>query len=168
MSPIAVSVRAIIAALCVAAASGCGVMMSGVWNPMTPQESRNQVIDVAREVVSVLGLDVVEAWFWHSPCNGRGGPPFRGQMRIGYPRAADHGIADDEMAKMVAELRRSGWSDDPDFHSHSPALTKNRVTVVLRPQDPNASTRGVEVIGECRDVTTTMSSRGPVQAVHLG
>jgi hypothetical protein len=36
---------------------------------------------------------------------------------------------------------------------------------VLRPQDPGASTRGIEVIGECRDVTTTIDGRGQVQPV---
>jgi len=141
--------------------------MAGVWNPMTPQESRGQVLDAASEVVAVLGLDVIEAWFWHSPGNARGEPPFRGHMRIGYPLAASYEIADSETATMATRLQRAGWAVDPNFHSHSPALTRNRVIVVLRSQDPGASTRGVEIIGECRDITTTIDKRGPIQLVNL-
>jgi len=44
-------------------------MMSGVMNPMTPQQSRSQVVDAARQVVATLGLEVVEAWFWHGFCD---------------------------------------------------------------------------------------------------
>ena len=139
--------------------------MAGVLNPMTPDESRSQVLDAARQVVSTLGLDVVDAWFWHSACNSRGEPPFRGQMRIGYPLATSPRAAGEQIATMVGLLRQAGWSADPNFHSHSPALRKNNVIVVLRPQDPGASTRGLEVIGECRDVTTTIDGRGRVQPV---
>ena len=141
--------------------------MAGVWNPMTPQESKNQVVDAARDVVSTLGLDVVTAWFWHSSCNSRGKPPFRGRMRIGYPRAGSYDTADEEIATMAGTLQHAGWSADHDFHSHSPALEKNNVVVILRPQDPNASTRGIEVLGECRDITTTKDDRGPIQPVDV-
>lgn len=157
----------IIVAICAAAVAGCGVMMSGVVNPMTPQQSRDQVIDAARQVIATLGLHVVEAWFWHSACNSRGDPPFRGHMRIGYPLAGSYEAADAQITAMAATLQRAGWSADPTFHSHAPALKNNSVIVVLRPQDPNAATRGVELIGECRDLTTTMESRGPVQPVDL-
>jgi hypothetical protein len=152
---------------CGAAISGCGGIMAGVLNPMTPDESRRQVLDAARQVVSTLGLDVVDAWFWHAACNSRGEPPFRGQMRIGYPLATSSRAAGEQIATMVGLLRRAGWSADPNFHSHSPALRKNNVIVVLRPQDPGASTRGLEVIGECRDVTTTIDERGRVQPVMV-
>lgn len=155
-----------------AALSGWSVIMTGVPNPMrpapmTPEESRSQVLKAAREVVAILGLDVVEASFWHSACNSRGDPPFRGRMRIGYPPAQNPGAADDQIAAMLDLLRTAGWSADSAFLSHAPALKKNDVIIVLRPQDPNAATRGVDVIGECRDVTTTIEDRGPVQSVIL-
>lgn len=135
---------------------------------MTPEESKSQVLKAAREVVAILGLDVVEASFWHSACNSRGDPPFRGRMRIGYPPAQSPRAADDQIAAMLDLLRAAGWSTDSAFLSHAPALRKNDVIIVLRPQDPNAATRGVDVIGECRDVTTTIEDRGPVQSIVLG
>jgi len=155
-----------------AALSGWSVIMTGVPNPMrptpmTPEESRSQVLKAAREVVAILGLDVVEASFWHSACNSRGDPPFRGRMRIGYPLARSPQVAGDQIAAMLDLLRAAGWSADSAFLSHAPALKKNRVIIVLRPQDPNSATRGVDVIGECRDVTTTIEGRGPVQSVSL-
>lgn len=166
-------IRIIAALLCgCAAVSGCGVMMAGVPNPMapapmTPAESQSQVLEAAREVVATLGLNVVEASFWHSACNSRGDPPFRGRIRIGYPLADSYQSAGEEIAAMLDRLRGAGWSADPAFLSHAPALKKNAVVIVLRPQDPNSTTRGIDVIGECRDVTTTIEGRGPVQSVML-
>lgn len=152
--------------------SGWSVIMTGVPNPMrpapmTPEESRSQVLRAAREVVAILSLDVVEASFWHSACNSRGDPPFRGRIRIGYPPARGPLAADDHIAAMLDLLRAAGFSADSAFLSHAPVLKKNGVIIVLRPQDPNAATRGVDVIGECRDVTTTIEDRGPVQSVVL-
>ena len=126
-----------------AALSGWSVIMTGVPNPMrpapmTPEESKS-----------------------------RGDPPFRGRMRIGYPPAQSPRAADDQIAAMLDLLRAAGFSADSAFLSHAPALRKNDVIIVLRPQDPNATTRGVDVIGECRDVTTTIEDRGPVQSVVL-
>lgn len=165
---------AIVAAVlsgCVAL-SGWSEIMTGVPDPMrpaptTPEESRNQVLLAAREVVEILDLNVVEASFWHSACNSRGDPPFRGRIRIGYPLAQSPRAADDHIAAMLDLLRAAGFSADSAFLSHAPALKKNNVIVVLRPQDPNAATRGVDVIGECRDVTTTIEDRGPIQSVVL-
>jgi hypothetical protein len=113
------------AALCCSAAiSGFGGIMAGVLNPMTPDESRSQVLDAARQVVSTLGIDVVDAWFWHAACNSRGEPPFRGQMRIGYPLATSSRAAGEQIATMVGLLRQAGWRADPNFHSHAPALRR--------------------------------------------
>ena len=148
------------------------MIMTGVPNPMrpapmTPEESRSQVLQAAREVVATLGLDVVEASFWHSACNSRGDPPFRGRMRIGYPPARSPQAAGDQIAAMLDLLRAAGFSADSTFLSHAPALKKNDVIIVLRPQDPNSATLGVDVIGECGDVTTTIEGRGPVQSESL-
>lgn len=136
--------------------------------PLTPEQSRAQVIDAATEIVSALHLPVLRAAFWHGACRDSGAGPFRGQMRISYPLAASAGRAQTEIAEMVTKLIGNGWSADPDFRSHSPALTKANVVAIFRSQNAGISTRGIEVIGECRDVTTASHLEHGTQWVSLG
>lgn len=150
--------RALAVATAMAVAlSGCGVHMSGIdraREPMTPDQSRAQVIHAAKEIVTALNLPVLEAAFWSDSCSAGGRPPFRGRIRIAYPRAGSYEQSKTEIADMMDRLAATGWSDNPDFHSHSPAFTKNHVTAVLHHQNASVVNRNIEVIGECRDWTT--------------
>lgn len=138
-----------------------------VADPLTPEQSKTQVMDAAHEIVSALKLDVVEAAFWHASCNDQGDPPFRGQMRVAYPPAASFAESDAQIAGMVQKLRAAGWVGDPDFHSHGTALTKNNVVAVFGPQNVSNPNRDIELFGECRDTTTTKDNKGPVEQVTV-
>ena len=144
---------AVVAAL----VSGCDVLDSknDVPNPMTPEQSKAQVVDAAKEIVGALDLEVVEAFFWHSSCNDQGEAPFRGQMRIAYPPAASLEESEVEVTKMAQRLESDGWSRDSDFRSHGTVLQKNNVVAVLGPQNVSNPNRDIQVFGECRDMTTT-------------
>jgi hypothetical protein len=162
---------ATVIAVAAALMSGCGVVSSikndGVSDPLTPEQSKAQVIDAATELVGVLHLTVSEPAFWHASCNDQGDAPFRGQMRIGYPLAANSEASDAEIAQMVQTLETKGWSPDSEFHSHGATLKKNGVVAVLGPQAVGDSTRSLELFGECRDVTTTKETKGSVEVVTL-
>lgn len=124
-------------------------------NSMTPDQSRAQVIEPANEIVAALDLPVVEAYFWHSPCSDDGKGPFRGKVAIWYPLAASFEESEAQIADMVQRLQSIGWTADPEFRSHSTALKKNNVVAVFGPQNASTPNRGIDVYGECRDVTTT-------------
>jgi predicted nuclease of predicted toxin-antitoxin system len=144
------------ATVVVALLTGCDVVKSkdDVSNPMTPEQSKTQVVDAAKELVGTLDLQVVEAFFWHSSCSDQGDAPFRGQMRIAYPPAASFEQSDAEVADMAQRLEKSGWSRDSDFKSHGTVLEKNNVVAVLGPQNVSNPNRDIQVYGECRDMTT--------------
>jgi hypothetical protein len=145
-----------VATLVVALISGCDAVnpLKDVPNPLTPEQSKAQVVDAAKDVVGTLDLQVVEAVFWHSSCNDQGDPPFRGQVRLAYPQASSADQSDDEIAKMVQRLENSGWSADSEFRSHGTVLKKNNVVAVLGPQNASVPNRDIQLYGECRDVTT--------------
>lgn len=148
--------------------SGCGVvhfLRDGVGYPMTPEQSKAQVVDAAREIVKAWHLHMVEAFFWRASCNDQGDPPFRGVMRIAYPRAASFEESDTQIAKMADSLQSIGWTGDPGFHSHGTVLKKNNVVAVLGPQNVSLPHRDVELYGECRDVTTTKNTKGSPEPI---
>jgi hypothetical protein len=88
-------------------------------------------------------------------------------MMIGYPNAASFEASDAEIAKMVQQLQTLGWTTDPDSHTHGTALKKNGVVAVFGPQNASDSTRGLQLFGECRDVTTTKQTKGSTEVVRL-
>jgi hypothetical protein len=163
----------VVAAVAMVAAlvSGCGAVSSikngGVSNPLTPEQSKSQVVDAANEIIGTLKLHAIEPAFWHASCNDQGDPPFRGQMRLGYPLAASFEASDAEIAQMVQRLESIGWSTDSDFKSHGATLQKNGVVAVLGPQSAGDTTRSLELFGECRDLTTTKDTKGATEVVTL-
>lgn len=143
-------------------------MSSGVSNPLTPEQSKAQVIDAARDIVSILGIRAVESGVWHASCNDQGDAPFRAAGNVGYPLAPTLQQADAEVASMVKTLRDHGWADDPEFRTHGMTLRKNNVTAVFSLQNSAIPVRRIELYGECRDVTTTKATKGDVEPIPFG
>lgn len=68
--------------------------------------------------------------------------------------------------EIVGVLTPRVWSSDSDFTSHEATLTKNGMVAVLGPR-PLDSDRTVQLVGECRDVTTTKETKGHTEIVAL-
>jgi len=167
------AVATVAAALTVvmAVVSGCGAVKSmtnqGVSNPMTPEQSKAQVVDAARDLVAVLELPVIRAVFSHASCNDQGEAPFQGHVVITYPLAPSFEASDAAQADMVAKLQSQGWSTDSDAHTHGTPLKKNGVQVTFWKQNAATPNNGIDLWGECRDVTTTKDTRGGTEDVTL-
>ncbi|BBU22514.1 hypothetical protein [Mycobacterium xenopi] len=126
---------------------------------MTPEQSKAEVIDAAREIVRVLRLNGVSATFHRESCNDQGQPPFRGIVELNYNHAPTLKESRAEIQKMVQVLKQHGWSDQSDFHSHSPHVTKQGVTAIFDPYSPIQNWGGsVEIDGQCRDMTTNRNT----------
>lgn len=148
--------RVLVAAVStVAMVSGCAIVnkfKDGVADPMTPEEAKAQVVSAARDVVKTLQLKDVGATFRYEACSDEGKPPYRGLVQIDYAHSPTYEGSQAEIQAFVDTLRRDGWSTDSGFASHATSLAKNNVITLLRPYAPNGS-GGIEVRGECRDVT---------------
>lgn len=127
----------------------------GVYHPMTPEQSKAQVVDAARDIIRLLGLKGVSAHFSRGSCNDQAEAPFQGIVGITYDHAPTLEESQAEIQRMLAVLKQHGWSDQSDFHSHSPHVTKHGVTAVFDPYSPVQNFGGtVDISGECRDMTT--------------
>lgn len=127
----------------------------GVPNPMTPDQSKAQVINAAREIIVTLGLKSVSAHFSRESCNDQAVAPFRGIVGLGYDHAPTLEASQAQIQQMVAVLKEHGWAAPGDFHSHSPAVSKQGVTAVFDPYSPVQDAGGsITLYGECRDMTT--------------
>ncbi|MDV3125714.1 hypothetical protein M1247_12375 [Mycobacterium sp. 21AC1] len=124
---------------------------------MTPEESKAQVVDAARDLAHTVGIDGMTASFQSESCNDQGEAPFRGSVHMSYPVAEDLQKAEAERAAMIGKLQAHGWSTDSEFRTHGAALHKDNVTAVVYPQNVTSQARIITIYGECRDVTTTKS-----------
>ncbi|KMV21226.1 hypothetical protein ACT16_17570 [Mycobacterium heckeshornense] len=128
---------------------------AGVAHPMTPEESRAQVVNAARDIVRILGLKGVSAHFSRESCNDQAVAPFRGVVGIAYDHAPTLEESRAEIQRMLAVLKQQGWTDPGDFHTHAPAVSKQGVTAVFDAYSPVQNFGGsVTIYGECRDMTT--------------
>ncbi len=151
-----VTAVAMVAAVSLAECSAVRAMLNdGVSDPITPEQSKTQVVDAAQDIVSILNLPVEKATYWRSSCNDQGEAPFQGVARISYPLAPSFAASDAEVAQWIRQLTSHGWTTDPTAHTHGSLLTKNGVSATFGPQSVSDTSRGVELLGECRDLTTT-------------
>ena len=135
-------------------------LSEGVTDPVTPDESKAQVIDAAREIVTTLSLKGVTAYFSHDSCNDQGEAPFRGRVRIAYDHAPTLEASKAEVHQMVATLKQHGWDVPGDFHTHGSAVSRHGTTAVFDFYSPvQESGPSIFIYGECRDMTTKHNSR---------
>ncbi|BBX84087.1 hypothetical protein MAUB_19600 [Mycolicibacterium aubagnense] len=155
--------RAVILTAAAVLLAGCDTVNSlanGVTNPMTPEQSRRQVVDAATEVSHLIAKPIVSAYFWHESCSDGDEGPFRGVVRISYQPPTDPHAAADAFDDMTQRLRNGGWATDSDFKSHALTLKKGGVNASLSPADASVPMASVELYGECRDTTTTKATKG--------
>lgn len=149
--------------------AGCGVTSptGEVPDPLTPEQSRAQVVGAARDIVRALRLEVTRVVFWRASCNDQQQAPFRSVVSIWYPPAPTLEAADAETAEMIGRLQADGWTADTDFMSHRDAVAKDDVVAVLAPQAVGEQNRGIDLYGECRDMTTTEATAGSTEEITL-
>jgi hypothetical protein len=153
---------AVVAASLALSACGGGEAVS---DPLTPQGARAQVIDAARDIVTILHAEIAEATFSYESCNDQGDPPFRGAvtLRLWMP-GTPHDQAVDPKT-VIQSLTSHGWSTNSDFHSHSPAVRKNNIDTIVTVihQPPPGQKIGAHVVaqvdGECRDTVDHRTDR---------
>ena len=152
----------VVAGMLAIALQSCGTLRNiseGVPHPMTPEDSKAQVIGAAREIVATLGLKSVSAHFSRESCNDQAVAPFRGVVGLGYDHAPTLEASQAQIQQMIAALKEHGWGGPGDFHSHAPAVSKQNVTAVFDPYSPVQNAGGsITVYGECRDMTTKQNT----------
>jgi hypothetical protein len=156
------------AVICIAAAmlaialQSCSTVRNlseGVPNPMTPEQSKAQVVSAARDILATLGLKGVSAHFSRESCNDQAVAPFRGIVGLDYDHAPTLEASQAEIQQMIATLKQHGWAAAGDFHSHAPNVSKQGVTAVFDPYSPVQNAGGsITIYGECRDMTTKQNT----------
>ncbi|WNG87777.1 hypothetical protein C6A87_000300 [Mycobacterium sp. ITM-2016-00317] len=117
--------------------------------PPTDQQSRAQVVDIAKEVVRAANLRVTYASFQWEWCDDQGEPPYHGRVDLAFETPVDRSVS-----RQIAEALagQPGWAPGPPPGSQpaGDAVHKGAVMVLVGPG--HYPDRGaVEIYGECRN-----------------
>jgi hypothetical protein len=138
---------------------GCSVMSPNRHDPDHPEHPLSdeqaiaQVVDPAKQIAKVAGLQDPSGGFSWESCNDQGDPPYRGRvdMTFAIPSGVDHGAYYDQVAKtMVA----NGWSAGPPTgqHSSGAVINKNGVMATIGVSPFQGADGAVQLFGECRNM----------------
>ena len=120
----------------------------------TDAQTQTEVVEQARDIVSITGLRQPTAGYLLMSCKNRDDPPYQGAVYMDFELPpdidADHyfrGVSD----AMVAR----GWREGPapNQHMFGRNLSKDGVNAILYP-DRDTLTRGVaRIYGQCHDMS---------------
>ncbi len=123
-------------------------------HPLSDQQAIAQVVEAAKQIAKVAGLQDPSGGFSWESCNDQGEPPYRGRvdMTFAVPPGADHGAYFDRVATTMAA---SGWAPGapPGAHLAGTAIHRDGVTAGIGVSPFTGADGAVQLFGECRDMT---------------
>ena len=120
--------------------------------PMTDEQSRNQVLNSARQVVEAAHLRDVSGSYAFLSCTSLHDPPYQAAvyLNFGLPKANSVRRIRDIAVAMVAH----GWQEAPSMAEHfGLKLTKDGVTSTFHENPDDARFGAMRLYGECRNTS---------------
>ncbi len=123
-------------------------------NPLGDDDTEQQAVSAAREIVHATGLKTVHGTYLLMSCRTEDEPPYQGTVYVDFdiPAATR---APDFLPNIARIMTARGWKLglDPNQHPGGEILTKDGVTAVIY-RNFDIRDRGVlQIYGECRNVT---------------
>ncbi len=122
--------------------------------PLTDDQSRRQVVEVARQFAAAGKLRAPTAEYLLVSCSSEDQPPYQGVVYVNFdvPRVAETKAYFDEIQQAMAA---AGWrkGEPPGRHPGGRTLAKDGL-VAFYYRHPDLAGRGeLQIYGECRNVT---------------
>jgi hypothetical protein len=123
------------------------------FTPQTAEQSRQQVLGPARQIIATGSLQQSNASYLLQSCSSDDQPPYQGTLYVGF--AVPGVVQTRALFRQIAQtMQTQGWRIGlpPGRHPDGWTLAKGGVIAVYY-RDPDQEGRGVlRVYGECRDV----------------
>jgi hypothetical protein len=130
-------------------------------SPVSDQESKDQVVEPARQIVALTGVQTASANYLFMSCKNRDDPPYQGSVYLTFRLPADE-RADTYFQRIASALGTHGWAEGPPPNSHAfgHVFSRDAVTVTLYRDDDDPSVGIVRLHGECRNMNDHRSDAG--------
>ena len=122
-------------------------------DPVTDEQSKDQVTGPARQVVSAAGLRTASAGYLLMSCKNQDDPPYQGAIYLTFTLPAEQ-QADTYFDTIASTLRTHGWAEGPPPNNHPFAkiFSRNAVTVTFYRDNDDPGVGVLRVYGQCRNV----------------
>jgi hypothetical protein len=119
----------------------------------TDAQTQTEVVEQARGIVAIAGLQRPAAGYLLMSCKDRDDPPYQGAVYMNFTVPAD-ARADEYFRTIAAVMVVHGWSKGlpPNQHLFGRNLSKDGVNAIVY-QDSDSSNHGVaRIYGQCRNM----------------
>jgi hypothetical protein len=122
-------------------------------NPVSDAASATQVVESAKQIVTLAGLQTASAGYLLMSCKNQNDPPYQGAVYLTFRLPAGT-RADTHFRTIAATLVTNGWTEGlpPNEHPFGKTLSKDAVTAIIYPQSDDPSVGVMRAYGECRNV----------------
>jgi hypothetical protein len=122
-------------------------------NRVTDDQSQAQVVESAKQIVTLTGLRTASAGYTLMSCKDRDDPPYQGAIYLTFA-LPDAARADTYFPAIAAALVTHGWTEGlpPNDHAFAKILTKDAVTVIVYRQNDDPGVGVARIYGECRNM----------------
>ena len=122
-------------------------------NPVTDAASATQVVEPAKQIVTLARLQTASAGYLLMSCKNQNDPPYQGAIYLTF-RVPAGAAASTYFDSVAATLVNHGWTEGlpPNDHPFGKTVSKDVVTAIIYPvgDDPNVGV--LRAYGECRNV----------------
>jgi hypothetical protein len=122
--------------------------------PATDAQTQTEVVEHARDIVSITGLRRPTAGYLLMSCKNRDDPPYQGAVYMNFDLPPDVD-ADQYFRGVSAAMVARGWREGlpPNQHMFGRNLSKDGVNAILYP-DRDTPTRGIaRIYGQCHETS---------------
>ncbi|MGO8769038.1 MAG: hypothetical protein ACLQIK_25965 [Mycobacterium sp.] len=122
-------------------------------SPVTDEQSKDQVVGPARQIVSAAGLQTASAGYLLMSCKNRDDPPYQGAVYLTFALPAGQ-QTDTYFETVASTLRTHGWVEGPPPNNHAFAkiFSQNAVTVTIYRDNDDPGAGVLRLYGECRNM----------------
>ena len=119
----------------------------------TDDQTKTEVVDQARFIIAIAGLQSPTAGYLLMSCKDRDDPPYQGAVYMNFELPADARV-DEYFRSIAAAMVSRGWRAGlpPNQHLLGKTLSKNGVTAMLYPDSDSPKHGVARIYGQCRDL----------------
>jgi hypothetical protein len=122
-------------------------------NPVTDGQSQAQVVEAAKQIVTLAGLRTASAGYLLMSCKNHDDPPYQGAIYLTFTLPAE--VAADKYFPTVATtLTSNGWTEGsaPSNRMFGRTVSKDAVTGIVYRDDDNPAMGVLRLYGQCRNM----------------
>jgi hypothetical protein len=122
-------------------------------DPVNDEQSAAQVIESAKQIVTVTGLRTASAGYTLMSCKDRDDPPYQGAVYLTFTLPAS-ALPDAYFPEITATLVDHGWAEalPPGDRALAKTLSKDAVTVMLSRHRDDPGIGVLRIYGQCRNM----------------